>query len=45
MDSKIDILVEDFHLRLSDDEKNHFYSLHSELAVDQYAHKLLVDKL
>lgn len=42
---KISMLVNDFYLRLTDDEKDHFYTLETEVDVNAYAHKLLAEKL
>lgn len=40
---KISMIERDFGLRLSDVQKEHFYSLKSEIAVDNYARVLLRD--
>ena len=40
---KISMIERDFRLRLSDVQKEHFYSLKSEIAVDNYARVLLRD--
>ena len=40
---KISMIERDFRLRLSDMQKEHFYSLKSEIAVDNYARVLLRD--
>lgn len=45
IEEKIDMLINEFYMKLTDDEIDHFYSLKTESAVDRYAHKLLMDKL
>ena len=42
---KIHIIEDHFHIRLSSDEYSHFLELNSEIAVDNFAHKILQDKL
>lgn len=45
VEQKINMLVNDFYIRLTDEEKRHFYTLTSEYAIDQYAHDLIMKKL
>lgn len=45
IDDKINMLENEFYLKLTDEEKAHFYDIRTEEAVDQYAHRLLRDKL
>lgn len=42
---KIDMLTDEFYLRLTEAEEDHFYVLRSHDEVDKYAHDLLVKKL
>ena len=42
---KINMLTNDFYIRLTDKEIEYFRALESKSEVDQYAHKLLNDKL
>ena len=42
---KIKMLERDMCIELTDEEKDHFHALTNEIAVDNYAHKLIVDKL
>lgn len=42
---KIDMLTDEFYLRLTEAEEDHFYDLHSHDEVDKYAHDLLVKKI
>jgi hypothetical protein len=42
---KIDMLENEFYLKLTEDEEMHMCSLKTESEVDRYAHQLLKDKL
>lgn len=45
IEEKICMLEEEFYLKLTDDEKYHFYRIKTEEAVDTYAQKLIMEKL
>ena len=45
VDNKINMLKNEFYLKLTDDEVDHLNCLKSEYEVDAYAHKLLIEKL
>lgn len=45
IDDKINMLENEFYLKLTPEEKAHFNDIRTEEAVDQYAHRLLRDKL
>lgn len=45
IDNKIKMLREDFYIRLSKREINHFYELATESDVDRFAHELFMRKL
>lgn len=42
---KIRMLEEEFYIRLTDSEIDHMNSLTSELEIDAFAHKLILEKL
>lgn len=44
-DLKIEMLEKDFCMRLTNEEKEHFYSLESASDVDHYASYLFIEKL
>lgn len=45
IDHKLDMLENEFYLKLTYEEERYMRSLKSHEAVDQFAHKLLVEKL
>lgn len=42
---KIMMLEDDFYFKLTDEEKEYFYALHTEFEVDQYAHDFFLRNL
>lgn len=43
--NKLDMLENEFYIRLTGDEYDHMWSMKTELEVDQYAHDLIITKL
>lgn len=45
IEEKIRIIKEEFYIRLTEDEEEHFKTLKTERDVDQYAHDIFMRKL
>ena len=45
IEKKIKMLKNEFHIKLTEEEKEHFWSLQTENEVDNYAHKMFLKYL